>query len=802
MGRVVPHSGSFDSKIWFIGEAPAQRELIEGEPFVGTSGMLLRRFMMQTGLDPTDYLFDNVYNERCPGDKLGLLFKQGEPNADVKRTYTQLTERIRKHRPNLVVCLGAIPLHLMTGFPPTWNHEFRSFTPLVEWRGFIWEHNEIPGQKLIGTYHPSYINREGYADHGIFLCDLDRIKRESEFPEIRRPKKNFIIKPTMEKLAEIEEQLVEEDKIITCDIEYVGSKLLCVGLTNSSEWAACIAMDSDLHLKTVRRILMSGIPINMQNAAFDGSILEWHYGIPTFKHIGYDTMLAAHALNIELPKDLGFLASIYTDQPQWKHMVDWDKIKKGLQSIEDVFTYNCIDVWVQHAIMEAQLAEDFPDRPDKQEVFEFEMALLNPLWEMSKRGMKVDPLRQAEYEAELRFDLKLSMRMLALVNGGKEVNVKSGDQVSEMLFDYLGMRPGQKSDKTKKPKTDDKTLSKLLGRTETDDQAEAIRLVREARRYRDLLSKFVAVPLDDDGRTRGMYNPGGTETGRLASKKFLPTGRGHQQQNIPVKGRHIIVPDTGLLFGSVDKERAESLVVAHLTNDPIMLEHHKPGADAHRLLAQLFYKYDSIKEVTKDQRVLFKQTRHAGNYMEGYMVFTVNVNQKAHITGVSITTKRAKEFIEWYRDVHTGLRPWWLSVDERLQSHHELTNLLGRSRTFFQRANAILPTAVAYVPQGTVGDLVNIALLNLSGVVVEKTKKYYPDWEEVPAIKEELDGLGFQLLNQVHDSIGFQFPPHNETRVRELVIKAMRVPLMNPNTFEPFYIGDEIKVGKSWGETS
>lgn len=805
MSKKVLGSGDPKSKIWFIGEAPAQTELVQGKPFVGNAGMVLRRFCMQVGIDPNECFLDNIWNQRAPKDKLGLLFKNGVPSIDVAANIEDLTRRIKKYRPNVIVALGAIPTQIFTN-KLKWDPEYQTFTSIQNVRGYIFDHCTIPGQKVIPTYHPSYISREGYSDHGIFLADLAKILLESDFPETRRIPRQLILNPRGGALYDVRDRLLEEGEIITLDIEYIGSKLMCVGLTNNSSWATSIGIHSETELEICKQIITCGKPLNAQNAMFDCSILEWNYKIPAFKYLEYDTMLAAHAINIELPKDLGFLNSIYTDLPHYKDMIDWKAIKEGRQSLDDLYLYNSMDVYSQHEIMDKQMSEDFAENPKLYKTFRFEMDLVRPLWEISKRGIKIDPERKKKYQAEVVQELELDNMMLTILNGGNALNVKSGDQVSEMLFDYMSLRPSGKTKKGKY-KTDDKTMSSLLGRATTEVQRQAIILIRSIRQKRDLLSKFLDVEVDEDGRTRGMYNPGGTVTGRLASKKFYPTKKGHQQQNIPVRGRHIIVPDTDLLFGSTDYERAESLIVAHLTNDELMLAHHAPGADAHRLLAALFLSHKfgkevSPEEVTKDQRVIFKKTRHAGNYMEGHITFMRDVNKVAHVTGVSVTAKQAEEYIDWYRGVNLGLKPWWLNTRETISKHKQLENMFGRVRIFYQRIDAILPEAVAYNPQGTVGDLMNIALLNMSGVTCELARELLPWHEEIPEIHKELVSLGFQTLNQVHDSIGFQFPPKNEERIRYLVHKCGSVPLTNPHTRKEFLIGQEMKVGTSWGEAS
>jgi uracil-DNA glycosylase family 4 len=792
----VPPSGDPAAPLWIIGEAPGQAESVAGAPFVGPSGTLLRRFLLQVGIDPATCYIDNLWPERVPSDRLSRLYKDGRPNNDLALRTLDLLYLASQHKPNLILCLGALPAQAFTNCL-TWDPKTRSFTGIGDYRGSLLE--GPAGIKILPTFHPAYILRN-YADHGIFLADLTKAATERGFPEIRRKSRELIPNPVGAKLAEVKERLLDtpKDGVITLDIEYIGTRLLCVGLTNDSSWGTSIATDTVTGLETVREIVLSGRGLNMQNSMFDCSILEWHYDMPVIKHLVYDTMLAAHAINIELPKGLDFLCSIYTDQPYYKSMVDWNAIKKGKQSLDILYEYNCIDAWTQHEIMEKQIKEDFSERPDKRKVFDFEMSLLRPLWEMSKRGLLIDQERLSEFRDRVNTELELLELGLSIHAGGQEFNVKSGDQVAWLLFDCFGLKPGGRTPKGK-PKTDDKTLASILGRVHDSKVAAVIGMIREARKLRDTLSKFINVELDDDGRSRGMYNPGGTTTGRLASKKFYPTGKGHQQQNIPRNSRFVFVPDSGLLFGSVDYERAESLVVAHYTNDTLMLDHHAPGADAHTLLASLFFKKDPA-DISKEERYIMKQTRHAGNYMEGPVTFMRSVNQKSVDTGVSITNSQANEFINWYRDIHQGLRPWWQRVRDTVYRKKELVSMLGRSRTFYDRIDAVLPTAIAFGPQSTVGDLMNVGLLNLSGIVCDISKERLDWWEEIPEIGEELRGLGFQLLNQVHDSVGFQFPPEHETRVRELIAKCLHIPLVAPLTFETFYVGQDLKVGKSWGE--
>jgi len=477
-------------------------------------------------------------------------------------------------------------------------------------------------------------------------------------------------------------------------------------------------------------------------------------------------------------------------------MIDWKKVKKGEQSINDVLLYNTIDVWTQHEIMEEQIKFDLNDEAVRR-TFEFELLLLKALWPMSKRGVRVDVEKIHAMREELEEDIRVRSAVLEKVVG-RPINVKSNKDVGYILFEMLGLRP-IKMNKTG-PACDDKTVAEVKLQTQDPFAHKVIELIREVRKNRDLISKFLEVQFDADGRMRGHYDPAGTRTGRLASRKFYPTETGGNQQNIPTnkRVRSMFIPDPPKLFVYADLERAESLVVAHLTQDPEMLRVHGPGIDAHKeLAARLFQK--PIEEITKDERYIGKRTRHAGNYMMGPRTFMTQVNKDANKTGVAITYSQAKEYIQLYKDTHPFLQRWWADVERQLWKDRTLYNLLGRRRIFYGHIKGIIPEAVAFNPQSTVGDTLNVALLNLDGVQT----RYITEldlWEQYREWAAELKEYGYESLMQVHDAVGFQINERDAERALWLVERLMTIPLTIPKTLETFSIPVEIAVGPNWGE--
>jgi uracil-DNA glycosylase family 4 len=811
MSRLVGPRGPEWAKVMVVGEAPGNDEVKAGQPFVGKAGQLLQRFLMDAGVDPDEIYYTNICQIQPPGNQIVRFFDPdtGMPGSEIMQGLAHLRDQIEIVNPNLIVALGNYPLWALTG-KSKWNKKKRDetklpygYTGIGNWRGSIVKGSALAGgRKVLATYHPAFILREGMAEHGFFLMDLRKIAVEKNYPEVREREVEHILDPHGPERMEVLERIMDEPgKVVSADIEYVGKSLVCVGFTNDRSWSATIATRSQTDLAFVRRVLLEGgSGLCWQNAMFDASILEWHYKMPVLARTVFDTMLCAHAASPELAKSLEVLASMYTypNQPYWKDMINWNLVKKGAQTIEDVMRYNLIDVDVTQEVMEEQIKEELTDQLTR-DTFDFEMMLLNPLWIVAQRGVKIDTYQMEKLRQETTTELAERMVLLRAL-AGFDINVKSNKDVG--IFLYIKQKlPVLKKNPTG-PATDDKTLAQLEIKAATEEQRNAVRLIREIRVRRDLLSKFIEVQFDVDERARGIYNPAGTVTGRLSSKKFYPTGLGVQQQNVPrdKRVRKVYVPDRGKRFCYADLERAESLVVAHITNDPLMLAHHAPGVDAHKALASLLFD-KLIDDILEDERYLGKQTRHAGNYMEGHVTFQRNVNKLASKTGVSIELGEAKRFIDRYRDLHPFLKSWWTDVKQQLWDTRTIINLVGRRRIFYGHVESSVPEAVAYNPQSTVGDVLNMAVLHLtSGDVAPYLRKLGLE-DHYKTLIEELRTLGgVEMLLQVHDAIGFQYDPKHEDKILPLVSKLMSIPLTSPKTYEDFTIPVEIAIGTSWGE--
>lgn len=798
--------GNPNAKIFFVGEAWGKYEEDQGKPFVGPAGKVLDELLLKAGINPSDCYFSNIINQRPPANDLAAWFRHGVPNEAVLEGLDSLREELEEVKPNVIVPLGNWPLYVFYG--QKLNKEGIP-TGILDYRGYVLEARKlVRGAKIIPTVHPSYILQGGYADSPLAILDLKRARREALVvgPSIVRKSRLAIIDPQGDEREAIRHRLLTEGRRLVIDIEYIGTRLLCVGFAVSSDWATTIRIRSSSDLAWCRSLIEAGRPLAAQNAMFDLGTLDWNYQLDAFKYLEFDTMVAAYNINIEYKKDLGQLAGLYTDLPAWWDVIDWNKIKDGKQSIDEVWEYNCIDNMATYEIMEKQEAELDSD-PKIREAFTFDMRKLYPLWKMAKRGVaidteKVQALRiKAERDvAEGQSVVNMLAEAFSVDTHKLDLNVKSGPQVDQLLGSIGVVLHRRTPPSSRYPKgqikTDNITLMEAMRHCTDPTHKKAIEHIIRTREGRDLISKTLEIEWDDDGRARCVYDCTKTGTRRLSSKKFFPTGKGSNLQNMPAPGsnrygkevRSAFRADPGYEFGYADLKGAEFLIVAELTQDPLMLKFAQMSIDGtgnvHKeTAARMFHKDPS--EISKDTPFYFlgKKMRHSGNYMIGWKELMGRINAEAMETGVFISAAEAKVMIAAYHKLHPGLPAWWRSIEtEARENGGKLRNLFGYPRIFHDHISRILPLLVAYKPQSTVGDALNYGLLACD-------------------IDPELIECGFELLLNVHDAIGFQYPEKMRDQVLPRVKQLMAIPLAIPNTDRILEIPIEMAIGPNWGET-
>jgi hypothetical protein len=163
------------------------------------------------------------------------------------------------------------------------------------------------------------------------IVDLLKAARQSQFPEIRRPQRTIRIAESVGEIGAYARSL-DPNGPIACDVETRKGQITCIGFSQSREFALVVPFikGHKAHywetpeieaeaLAAVAAILRHPAPKLFQNGLYDLQYIwrVWHLHVTNPLH---DTMLRHHAQYPELQKGLGFLGSVYTDEPAWKLM--------------------------------------------------------------------------------------------------------------------------------------------------------------------------------------------------------------------------------------------------------------------------------------------------------------------------------------------------------------------------------------------------------------------------------------------------------------------------------------------------
>lgn len=330
------------NKIMFVGEAFGEDEEREGKPFVGMSGKLLNQMLAQVGINRGESYVTNVFNlrpqpkndiENLAGPKGTALpgypaVKSGKYiRAEYAGELDRLFREIKAERPNLIVALGATAAWALLG--TTGIKKVRGAPSLLSGPALAAVGYAV---KVLPTYHPAAILRE-WSLRAITIMDLAKAQREAEYPELRRPSRLIWTQPTLEDLAEYERDYILPNLDLSIDIETAADQITCVGFAPTTSSAIVVPFVDPLqkdgnYWRTIEEELIAWGYVRRwcalpkakvgQNFLYDMHRLWKTMGVPVDNTD--DTMLLHHALQPELEKGLGFLATIYTDELAWKFM--------------------------------------------------------------------------------------------------------------------------------------------------------------------------------------------------------------------------------------------------------------------------------------------------------------------------------------------------------------------------------------------------------------------------------------------------------------------------------------------------
>jgi uracil-DNA glycosylase len=328
-------------RIALVGEAWGEQEELLRMPFVGAAGHELNRMLAESGIERSGCLVTNVFALRpkptndienlcAPASAVSHTLPAIKPGKYIRDEYLPELDRLyaelKEFQPWVTVALGGTALWALCGDGRI--SKLRG-TAMATAHG-----------KVLPTYHPAAVLRQ-YDLRPVTVLDLAKARRESEFPEVRRPDRTIIIEPSLSDIEEFYNDHIVGCRILAFDIETSGDQITCIGFAPRTDLALVVPFVDPrkggnywpskatelLAWGWVRTILATDARKVGQNTLYDIRFLWQRYGIPVMNYTD-DTMLLHHALFPESEKSLGFLGSVYTNEPSWKMMRGKQTIKK------------------------------------------------------------------------------------------------------------------------------------------------------------------------------------------------------------------------------------------------------------------------------------------------------------------------------------------------------------------------------------------------------------------------------------------------------------------------------------------
>ena len=511
------------------------------------------------------------------------------------------------------------------------------------------------------------------------------------------------------------------------------------------------------------------------NANFDMMVLA-SAGIEV-KNLAFDTMIAAQLCG---RRALGLkalaLELFHAEMTEIKTLIGVGRkqIPMSEVPIETAGPYAAADAdftWRLKEYFEPEI-----DRHNARYVYEeIELPLLPVIIEMQRNGMMIDKSALAEMSEQLGADIELIQQTATAVIGGRELNLASNRQVADLLIDELG------APKTRKTKTgysmDANALEKIRETSGLDDRvyqiADAVLKYRELTKlkstYVDALPELVNPAT---GRVHTSFNQVGSATGRLSSTD-------PNVQNIPVrtelgrKVRKAFVADAknGWQFLAADYSQIELRILAHMSQEPGLLEAFRNGEDIHDATARAMY---GIEDVTPDQRRIAKIL----NFGVIYGLGPVGVARQT-----DLTRQQGQEFIDLYFGKYPGIKDFIEEVKQFAHTNGFAQTITGRRR-YLPDINAAHPghraaaerVSVNMPVQGTAADVIKIAMINISN--------------EMKALK-----MRSKMSIQVHDELIFEIAPGELMEMQAMVTTMMPAAM---DLTVPLLV--EAKTGPTWGD--
>ncbi|PRQ94299.1 DNA polymerase I [Borreliella burgdorferi] len=525
-----------------------------------------------------------------------------------------------------------------------------------------------------------------------------------------------------------------------------------------------IYIEKNYIIQKFNNLFESNPKIIGQNYKFDYKILKNNGFNPIPPY--FDTMIAAYLIDTNSKVSLDFLAEKYLMHKNIKYE---DVIQKNDNfaniSLEMATSYSSEDADITFRLFNLFTKKLKEDKLDKL-MHEIEMPFNKVIIEMEENGIYLDKEYLKEYGKELGKELE-AIENEIIKSIGIDFNLNSPKQMHEILFEKLNLKLPEK---IKKDSTDIKVLESLREQHESIENLIKYRQIAKLKStYTDNLIELINYKTN---RLHTSFIQTKTATGRITS--INPN-----LQNIPIKdekGRKIrkaFKPENGNIFISADYSQIELAILAHLSQDEVLIKAFENNKDIHTETASKLFKIEE-KEITPNLRRIAKSINFG-------IIYRMSDFRLAKELG--ITKEEAKGFINSYFDSYPKIKEFIINQINFVRNAGYSETILKRRRYIkeinsnnYLERSAAERIAINSIIQGSAADIMKIAMVKVFNEF--KSKK-----------------MESKILLQVHDEMLIESPIEEENEVKK-ILKIMMETAYTLN----LPLRANIETGKSWGE--
>ncbi|AAC66909.1 DNA polymerase I [Borreliella burgdorferi] len=525
-----------------------------------------------------------------------------------------------------------------------------------------------------------------------------------------------------------------------------------------------IYIEKNYIIQKFNNLFESNPKIIGQNYKFDYKILKNNGFNPIPPY--FDTMIAAYLIDTNSKVSLDFLAEKYLMHKNIKYE---DVIQKNDNfaniSLEMATSYSSEDADITFRLFNIFTKKLKEDKLDKL-MHEIEMPFNKVIIEMEENGIYLDKEYLKEYGKELGKELE-AIENEIIKSIGIDFNLNSPKQMHEILFEKLNLKLPEKM---KKDSTDIKVLESLREQHESIENLIKYRQIAKLKStYTDNLIELINYKTN---RLHTSFIQTKTATGRITS--INPN-----LQNIPIKdekGRKIrkaFKPENGNIFISADYSQIELAILAHLSQDEVLIKAFENNKDIHTETASKLFKIEE-KEITPNLRRIAKSINFG-------IIYRMSDFRLAKELG--ITKEEAKGFINSYFDSYPKIKEFIINQINFVRNAGYSETILKRRRYIkeinsnnYLERSAAERIAINSIIQGSAADIMKIAMVKVFNEF--KSKK-----------------MESKILLQVHDEMLIESPIEEENEVKK-ILKIMMETAYTLN----LPLRANIETGKSWGE--